>query len=411
MPHNSTVSMFDIDSITKDFPALAHHANNDLVYMDSAATSQKPQCVIDTLSTFYTTNNANVHRGAHQLSQQATSEYENARAKVSEFINCQRNELVWTKGATESINLVAYGLTPHVTSDDVILITELEHHANIVPWQQLAKRTGASVKAIPVTKSGVLDVDAAYQLIAQYKPKVFAIAHASNALGNINPVADLVAKAKEHGAWTLIDGAQSLLHLRPDMQALGCDFFAFSAHKCLGPTGVGGLYGRYECLELLDVFQSGGEMVSKVTIEKTLFNPPPSKFETGTPNIAGILGFGAAIDYLSTLDLDAMRAHEQALFLDLKSRLMTIDSVTLLGDLTDNVGTISFTIDKEHPFDIATLLDMEGIAVRHGHHCAQPLMSALGVNGTVRVSMAFYNTHSDIDAFIAALNNTLEMIG
>ncbi len=402
--------MFDIDAIRKDFPALAHHAQNQLVYLDSAATSQKPQCVIDTLNRFYSKENANVHRGAHRLSQSATSAYEDARAKVSRFINCDINELVWTKGATESINLVAYGLTPHIHAGDIILISQLEHHANIVPWQQLAKRTGAVIKALPIDEHGVLKVEESLELIEELRPKVLAISHASNALGNIQPVRQFITKAKQLGSFTLVDGAQSLLHLRPDVKQLDCDFFVFSAHKCLGPTGVGGLYGRYDMLEMLDVFQCGGEMVTKVTIEETTFNPPPSKFETGTPNIAGILGFASAIDYLNTLDKNELRAYEQDLFDYLKAQLADFEQVRLLGDMNHNIGTVSFVIDGEHPFDLATLLDMEGIAVRHGHHCAQPLMAALNVNGTVRVSLAFYNDKNDIDTFINALTNTLEMI-
>ncbi|WP_462158355.1 aminotransferase class V-fold PLP-dependent enzyme [Pseudoalteromonas sp. GB56] len=402
--------MFDIDTIRKDFPALAHHAQNQLVYLDSAATSQKPQCVIDTLNRFYSEENANVHRGAHRLSQSATRAYEDARTKVSRFINCNANELVWTKGATESINLVAYGLTPHIGKGDIILISHLEHHANIVPWQQLAKRTGAVVKALPIDEKGVLKVAESITLIEQLKPKVLAISHASNALGNIQPVRQFITKAKQLGTFTLVDGAQSLLHLRPDVKKLDCDFFVFSAHKCLGPTGVGGLYGRYDMLEMLDVFQCGGEMVTKVTIEETTFNPPPSKFETGTPNIGGILGFASAIDYLNALDKSELLAHEQDLFDHLKVKLAGFEQVRLLGDMEHNIGTVSFVIDGEHPFDLATLLDLEGVAVRHGHHCAQPLMAALGINGTVRVSLAFYNDKNDIDIFINALSNTLEMM-
>ncbi|WP_249312973.1 aminotransferase class V-fold PLP-dependent enzyme [Pseudoalteromonas ruthenica] len=404
------LTMFDIDAIRQDFPALTQHGDTERVYFDSAATAHKPRCVIDTLTRFYSQENANVHRGAHQLSQRATSRYEHARQQVAEFIGCQHNELVWTKGATEAINLVAYGLTAQLQPKDVILITELEHHANIVPWQQLAKRTGATLMAVPVTPAGLLDIAQAEQMIAQYRPKVFALAHVSNALGNINPVKALLSQAKQQGAWTLVDGAQSLLHLRPQMADLGCDFFVFSAHKCLGPTGLGGLFGRFSCLQQLDVFQTGGEMVAKVRIEHTEFNPPPSKFETGTPNISAVLGFAAAIEYLNNLDSAALAAYEHSLMQYLVAHLSDIESVSLLGDMQHNVGTVSFYVQSEHPYDIATLLDMEGIALRHGHHCAQPLMHALGVNGTVRVSLAFYNTFAEIDHFISALRNTLEMM-
>ncbi|MBS3796760.1 cysteine desulfurase [Pseudoalteromonas sp. BDTF-M6] len=402
--------MFDIEAIRSDFPALNHHQQQGIVYLDSAATSQKPQCVIDAVSHFYENGNANVHRGAHRLSSDATKCYEQSRAKVAQFINCHANELVWTKGATEAINLVAYGLTPLVGKDEVILISELEHHANIVPWQQLAKRSGASLRAIPVDVDGIINTEQALELIKELKPKVLAISHASNALGNIQQVETLIKAAKAYDAFTLVDGAQSLLHLRPDVKALDCDFFVFSAHKCLGPTGIGGLYGRYPCLEALEVFQTGGEMVTKVSIEQAEFNPPPGKFETGTPNIAGVVGFGAAIDYLSTLDMEQVREHEMQLFTYLHQQLAQFSQVRILGDLNNNIGTISFVVSGEHPYDLATLMDMEGIALRHGHHCAQPLMAALGVNGTVRVSLAFYNNQADVDAFIAALANTLEMI-
>ncbi|WP_105189705.1 aminotransferase class V-fold PLP-dependent enzyme [Pseudoalteromonas sp. T1lg48] len=402
--------MFDIEAIRSDFPALTHHQQQGIVYLDSAATSQKPQCVIDAVSHFYENGNANVHRGAHRLSSDATKGYELARAKVAEFINCHANELVWTKGATEAINLVAYGLTHRLGKGDVILISELEHHANIVPWQQLAKRSGATLRAIPVNDQGIIETKSALALIEALKPKVLAISQASNALGNIQPVHTLIKAAKAHGGLTLVDGAQSLLHLRPDVKALDCDFFVFSAHKCLGPTGIGGLYGRYPCLEALEVFQTGGEMVTKVTINEAQFNPPPGKFETGTPNIAGVLGFGAAIDYLNALELAQLRAHELQLFAYLQSQIAQFSQVRILGDLNNNIGTISFVVSGEHPYDLATLMDMEGIALRHGHHCAQPLMSALGVNGTVRVSLAFYNNKADVDAFITALANTLEMI-
>nr|WP_325042618.1 cysteine desulfurase [Pseudoalteromonas sp. T1lg88] len=403
-------NMFDIDAIRGDFPALIHHQQQGVVYLDSAATSQKPQCVIDAICDFYENGNANVHRGAHRLSQLATKSYEEAREKAAKFINCQAKELVWTKGATEAINLVAYGLTHLISENDVILISELEHHANIVPWQQLAKRSGASLRAIPVDSEGIINTELALELINELKPKVLAISHASNALGNIQPVQTLIKAANAHNAFTLVDGAQSLLHLRPDVKALDCDFFVFSAHKCLGPTGLGALYGRYQCLEDLDVFQTGGEMVTKVSIEQTQFNPPPSKFETGTPNIAGVLGFSAAIDYLNGLETEQLREHELQLFTYLREQLGQFSEVRILGDMDNNIGTISFVVGGEHPYDLATLMDMEGIALRHGHHCAQPLMSALGVNGTVRVSLAFYNNKADVDAFIMALTNTLEMM-
>ncbi len=399
--------MSKVESLRKDFPFFN---TSDVVYLDSGATSQKPQCVIDAIAHFYATQNANVHRGIHQLSQNATSDYESARKCVAQYINAAENEIVWTKGTTESINLVSYGLTPHLSLNDSILISEVEHHANIVPWQQLAKRTGAKLAFIKVDSNGILDAKCIKEAIKQHKPKLLALSHASNVLGSINPIQDAIAYAKQHNCLTLIDGAQAFLHLAPNMKQLDCDFYVFSAHKALGPTGVGVLYGKYQRLQELDVFQSGGEMIEYVTLTHSTFRDAPGKFETGTPNIAGIIAFTAALNYIKAISNKELREYETRLFKYLIKQLQAIDGITLYGDLEHNIGTMSFNYKNEHCFDIASLLDTYNIAVRSGHHCAQPLMSALSVPGTVRVSLSFYNNTQDIDQFIFALKHAIEMV-
>ncbi|MBD1581422.1 aminotransferase class V-fold PLP-dependent enzyme [Pseudoalteromonas sp. S16_S37] len=403
--------MSDIAQLRNDFPALDQHIEgNPLVYLDSGATSQKPQTVIDEINRFYAKNNANVHRGLHTLSEQATLNYEKVREKIANFLSVNATEIVWTSGATESINLVAAGLTQHLLQDDIILITALEHHANIVPWQQLAQRTNAKLEVIPVNAQGVIDTAQAINKIAQLQPKVFACSHASNTLGNIQEVEKLIAKAKEFGAVTLIDGAQAFLHLRPNLKALDCDFYVLSAHKALGPTGLGVLYGKYDLLNSLPVYQTGGEMIKQVSFEETTFRDAPAKFEPGTPNISAVLGFGAALDYLSTIDFATMHHYEQSLFKYLVKQLSQIEGIKLYGDLENNIGTVSFTYKSEHHYDFAMLLNSYGIAVRSGHHCTQPLMQTLNLNGTIRVSLAFYNNKTDIDRFIDALHNCIALI-
>lgn len=403
--------MFNIEKIRADFPALKQLINGQpLVYLDSAATTQKPLSVISATEQFYARNNANVHRGRHTLSEQATHAYEQARQTVANYFNIDANELVWTKGATEAINLVANGLTEQLDNDSTIIISALEHHANIVPWQQLAKRTGAKLLALPLQKNGCFDVQACVEFISQHKPSVLAITHASNALGNITDLDPILHAAKRHDAITLVDGAQAALHLQPNLPQLGCDFYVFSAHKMLGPTGLGGLYGRYDRLNSLAVYQTGGEMIETVTLAKTIFRQAPAKFEAGTPNIAAVIAFAAAIDYLTSLNKTNVYTHEQIIFNYAAEKLQSIAGVTVYSNIENNIGTLCFNYKDEHPFDIATLLDGYGIAVRSGHHCAQPLMQHLGINGGVRASFAFYNNHSDVDLFIAALQNCLELL-
>lgn len=403
--------MFDVEKIRADFPALAQLINEQpLVYLDSAATTQKPLAVITATEQFYARNNANVHRGRHTLSEQATHAYEQARATVADFFNITVNELVWTKGATEAINLVANGLTEQLNSNATIVISALEHHANIVPWQQLAKRTGATLLALPLQQNGRFNIQQCVEFIQQHKPTVLAITHASNALGNITPLETILHAAKQQNTITLVDGAQAALHLQPDLQQLDCDFYVFSAHKMLGPTGLGGLYGRYEKLNSLSVYQTGGEMIETVTLTAATFRQAPAKFESGTPNIAAVIAFAHAIEYLNALDTTNVYAHEQAIFNYAAEKLQAIDGITIYSDLKSNIGTLCFNYKDEHPYDIATLLDGFGIAVRSGHHCAQPLMQHLAINGSVRASFAFYNNHQDVDLFIAALQACIALL-
>lgn len=402
---------FDITKIRNDFPTLNQTLNgNPLVYLDSGATSQKPQSVIDATTRFYNLGNANVHRGRHTLSERATEQYEEARLETADYFNVNAKEIVWTKGATEALNLLAHGLQRQITGEDTVLITPLEHHANIVPWQVLTQNTGATLSALPLEQNASFNIARCIDMITRTKAKVLCISQASNALGNITNLAPLIAAAKAVGTLVVVDGAQGAMHLRPNLKQLGCDFYVFSAHKMLGPTGVGGLYGRYELLNALTPYQTGGEMIDTVTLEKSSYRDAPAKFETGTPNIAGVIGFSAAIDYLSALNIEQLQRHEQAIFNYAATQLSKIDGITIYSDLNNNIGTLSFNYKSEHPYDLATLLDGFGIAVRSGHHCTQPLMHHLGVKGTVRASFAFYNTHQDVDNFINALKETIELL-
>lgn len=402
---------FDITKIRNDFPTLNQTLNgNPLVYLDSGATSQKPQNVIDATTRFYNLGNANVHRGRHTLSERATEQYEAARLKTADYFNVNAKEIVWTKGATEALNLLAHGLQRQITGEDTVLITPLEHHANIVPWQVLTQNTGGTLSALPLEQNATFNIARCVDMITHTKAKVLCISQASNALGNITNLAPLIAAAKAVGTLVVVDGAQGAMHLRPNLKHLGCDFYVFSAHKMLGPTGVGGLYGRYELLNALTPYQTGGEMIDTVTLEKSSYRDAPAKFETGTPNIAGVIGFSAAIDYLLALNIQQLQRHEQAIFTYAATQLSKIDGITIYSDLNNNIGTLSFNYKSEHPYDLATLLDGFGIAVRSGHHCTQPLMHHLGVKGTIRASFAFYNTHQDVDNFINALKESIELL-
>ena len=402
---------FNINKIRSDFPTLKQQINaNPLVYLDSAATTQKPQSVIDAINEFYTSQNANVHRGRHTLSERATSLYEQARDKTAKYFNVSSKEIVWTKGATEAINLVSNGLRSRFNQNDTIIISVLEHHANIVPWQVLSEQTGAKLLALPVNDDGTLNIKQCCDFIKQSKPSMFAITQASNMLGNITNLKPLITAAKEVNSLVLIDGAQGAMHLKPDLHNLNCDFYVCSSHKMLGPTGLGVLYGKYQELNSLDVYQTGGEMIEKVYLTHSTYRPAPAKFETGTPNISGVLGFSAALDYLNALQNEQLQKYEQKLFNYAAEKLVTIQGITIYSNLSDNIGTLSFNFKDEHPYDLATLLDGYGVAVRAGHHCTQPLMTHLGINGTLRASFCFYNTYEDVDIFINSLKECIALL-
>jgi len=395
------------------FPILAQEVyGKRLVYLDSAATSQKPDGVIDAISRYYREFNANVRRGVHALSYRSTEAYEGARGKVATFIGAKEpDEIVFTRGTTESINLVAATFASEILSEgDEILLTTLEHHANIVPWQMVAKRTGARVIVAPLTTDGDVDLQFFSRLLSE-RTRIVAIAHISNALGTVNPVKKMTEMAKRAGAHVLIDGAQAVHHQKVDVQDIGCDFYAFSGHKMYGPTGVGVLYGRKELLEEMPPYQGGGDMIASVSFEKTHFAPPPQRFEAGTPNIAGVIGLSAAIDFINEIGLDAVTAHEGHLMVCIEELLRRHDNVSIVGNPKQRVGAISFTVRNAHPHDVGTVLDHEGIAVRAGHHCAQPLMRALDVPATVRASFGVYNSVEDIHALGAALAKVEEFFG
>ena len=402
---------FKVDSIRKDFPILAQTVNGKpLVYLDNAATSQKPQCVIDSLSNYYQTINSNVHRGVHTLSQLATDDYETARSKIRSLINAESDqEIIYTRGTTESINLVAYSFgSQNVESGDEIIISGMEHHSNIVPWQLLCEQKGAVLKIIPITDEGELDINQ-YESMLSNKTKLVAVVHQSNALGTINSVKEITEMAHAFGAVVLIDGAQSAPHMKVDVQDIGCDFFAFSGHKLYGPTGIGVLYGRTDLLDSMIPYQSGGEMIKSVTFDKTIFNVLPHKFEAGTPDIAGAIGLGAAIDYVNDIGLEAINSYESELTAYGTDRVEQIAGLRIIGTSLHKGSVLSFTLGDIHPHDIGTILDSEGIAIRTGHHCAQPVMERYGIPATARASMSFYNTKEEIDILVAGIDKVLEI--
>ncbi|WP_429109550.1 aminotransferase class V-fold PLP-dependent enzyme [Aeromonas veronii] len=394
------------DQLRSQFPALAQEVNgHPLVYLDNAATTQKPRAVLDAIAHYYGADNANVHRAAHALSGRATRAFEAARETVARFINAPHShEVIWTRGTTEAINLVAqsWGMSELKAGDEIILST-LEHHANIVPWQLVAQRTGAVIRVIPLNERGDLDL-AAYHAMLGPRTRLVSVAHVSNALGTVNPVKEMVAAAKAVGALTLIDGAQAVAHLDVDVQAIGCDFYAFSGHKLYGPTGIGVLWGRTELLERMPPWQAGGEMIDRVSFSGTTFNTLPFKFEAGTPHIAGAIGLAAAIVFVMGQDRQWLAQHEQALTDYLVAGLQQVPGLRLVGEPGQRAGAVSFLLDDIHPQDAATLLDMQGIALRVGHHCAMPLMESLGIGGTMRASLACYNNRDDVDALLAALH-------
>lgn len=394
------------DRLRGQFPALAQEVNgHPLVYLDNAATTQKPQAVLDAINHYYRADNANVHRAAHALSGRATRAFEDARETVARFINAPRShEVIWTRGTTEAINLVAqsWGMSELRAGDEIVLST-LEHHANIVPWQLVAQRTGAVIRVIPLDERGDLDI-AAYLALLGPRTRLVSVGHVSNALGTVNPVKEMVAAAKAVGALSLIDGAQAVAHLEVDVQAIGCDFYAFSGHKLYGPTGIGVLWGHTALLERMPPWQAGGEMIDRVSFSGTTFNTLPFKFEAGTPHIAGAIGLAAAIDFVMEQDRDSLASHEAVLTDYLVAGLRQVPGLHLVGEPGQRAGAVSFLLEDIHPQDAATLLDMQGIALRVGHHCAMPLMEYLGIGGTLRASLACYNNRDDVDALLAALH-------
>lgn len=401
-----------LSEIREQFPILSRSVKNKpLVYFDNAATSQKPQCVIDALSDYYSNYNANIHRGIHTLAEEATMAYEATRRAVQEFIGATAvEEIIFTRGTTEGINLVAYTWgRQNIAAGDEIIISGMEHHSNIVPWQILCQEKQAVLKVIPVTEEGELSVET-YRSLLTEKTKLVAVVQVSNALGTVNPVKEMIEAAHLVGAKVLVDGAQSIVHLDIDVQALDCDFFAFSGHKLYAPTGIGVLYGKKELLESMPVFQGGGEMIKEVTFEQTTYNELPYKYEAGTPNIADTIALKTALDFVKSIGKDQIRTHENELLSYATAELEKIPGLRIIGQAKEKVSLVSFVIENIHPQDIGTLLDNMGIAVRTGHHCTQPLMKRFGIPGTVRASFALYNTREEIDVFIAALLKTIKML-
>lgn len=405
------VQAFNVDKIRAEFPILSRQVNGKpLVYLDNAATTQKPQAVIDSLVHYYSTMNANVHRGAHRLSDEATQAFEQAREVLAKFVNANnQREVIWTSGTTESINLVANGLSAKLSTGDEVLVTEMEHHANLVTWQQACLHSGASLKIAPISDEGELDLDA-FKLLLTDKTKFIAVPHVSNALGTINPVKTICEWAKNINALTLIDGAQAAAHGFVDVQNIGCDFYVCSAHKIYGPTGIGILWGKEDILAQWPVWKTGGEMISTVTYQSAQWNELPFRFEAGTPNIAGAIGMAAGINWLSGFDVEALTAHEYSLLAYATEKAKEIDGLKIIGTAKEKIGVLSFVLEKGHPADIGFLLDQQGVAIRTGHHCAEPLMGRLNVPGTARASFAIYNTLEEVDVFIAALKKAQIML-
>ena len=403
--------MLDVKKIRADFPILSRKVNGqDLVYFDNAATSQTPQQVIDVIVDYYSRLNANIHRGVHKLSQEATDAYEEARIKIQKHFNAaQPYEIILTSGTTESINLIASGYSTILQTGDQLIISALEHHSNIVPWQMLCEKTGAELKVIPMTLEGTLDMQA-YESLLTPKTKLVFVNHVSNALGTVNPIEEIITKAHAYGAKVLIDGAQACPHIKPDVQALDVDFYVTSAHKLCGPTGVGMLYGKTELLKALPPYQGGGEMIATVTFEKTTYADLPHKFEAGTPNIAGGIAFGAALDYMNGIGMDAIASYEAELLAYATAELNKIEGIKIFGEAEEKTAVISFNVGVQHPYDLGSILDQMGIAVRTGHHCAQPIMDFFEIPGTVRASFSFYNTFEEIDRLIAGVRKAVQML-
>ena len=402
---------FNVREIREQFPALRRLIyGKNLIYFDNGATSQKPQMVLDAINMYYSKDNANIHRGVHYMSQKATTGFEDARQIIQKYINANKSEeIIFTKGTTDSINLVAFSFGQLLNAGDEVIISAMEHHSNIVPWQMMCERRGCILKIAPINKKGEL-IMADYEALLNSKTKLVSITHISNTLGTINPIKEITQKAHAVGAKVLIDGAQSIQHMKIDVKDIDCDFFAFSSHKVFGPTGVGVLYGKEAILEKMPPYQGGGDMIAKVTFEKTTYNELPFKFEAGTPHIAGVICLGKAIEFLSQFDIEAIQKHEHDLMDYAQDMLSTFEGVNIIGEAKKKTSVVSFTVDGIHPFDIGTLLDKQGIAVRTGHHCTQPLMDFYKIPGTIRASFAFYNTKEEIDTFIEAVEKSINML-
>ena len=405
------MSKLDLHTIRTDFPILDQQVNGyPLVYLDNAATSQKPIQVIDAVANYYRKDNANVHRGVHRLSQRATDAYEGAREKVRGFVNARSDkEIIFVRGATEAINLVAQSFVrPQPQAGDEVLISHMEHHANIVPWQMLCEQTGAQLKVIPMTKVGELDLSNFDDLLTT-KTKIMAIGHVSNALGTINPVKEMIVKAHAKNIPVLVDGAQAVPHMVVDVQDLDCDFYVFSGHKMFAPTGIGALFGKQELLEEMPPWQGGGDMILSVSFEHTQYNELPYKFEAGTPNISGAIGMGAAIDYMQNLGIANLAQHEHDLLITATEKVSAIEGVRIIGTAKEKASVLSFMIEGVHPHDVGTIFDQQGVAIRTGHHCAQPVMQFYGIPATARASFAFYNTMDEIDDLVAGIKKVQEL--
>jgi cysteine desulfurase / selenocysteine lyase len=412
MEQQATTTPFDVQKLRKQIPLLDSKANGyPLVYFDNAATTQKPLELLETINNYYQFHNANIHRGAHYLANLATEEFEQTRNEMARWLNAaEPAEIIFTSGTTASINLVAFSWSQRfLQAGDEIVLSTTEHHSNIVPWQMAAERSGAAIKVIPVDDNGIWDLSTLDTLIGP-KTKMVAVQHVSNALGTIQPIETIIAAARKAGAHILIDGAQAIGHFRVDVQALDCDFYAFSAHKMYGPTGIGVLYGKRALLDAIPPYKGGGEMIKTVTFEKTIYNTLPHKFEAGTPDIAGVIALHAALRFMQHLGMEAIAGQEEILRQKMSNTLQGIDGIRMFGDVDHKVPVFSFVADGVHPYDVGTLLDKQGVAVRTGHHCTEPLWSRLNVPGTVRASLAMYNTEEEIDQFAAALRKALTML-
>ena len=403
---------FNVDRIRADFPILSKtNRGKPLAYLDNAASSQKPNCVINCLAKYYTEQNSNVHRGVYALAEEAEIEYQQARQTIADWLHVSTEEIIFVRGATEALNLTAQSFSrSNLKSGDSIILTQMEHHANIVPWQMIAKEKNLKIKVVPILKDGSLDLEHLSTLIREDETKLLSLCHISNSLGTINPVEQIIKEAHANNITVVVDGAQSIPHPRVDLKKMGCDFFAFSGHKVFGPMGIGVLYGKKELLQSMPPYQGGGDMIDQVSFQGSTFAPAPQKFEAGTPNVAGAIGLASAIDYLSKYDMTELARHEDSLLQFAQSELQKINGLKIHGNAAEKVAVISFSIEGVHPHDLATLLDSEGIAIRTGHHCCQPLMESLGVSSTARASFAFYNTMEEAERLVEAVQKSASIL-